>query len=60
MTDWRALCLKLRDAVQAEGEAMRWGAGAAPQARRELAAVWAEVATAEKLDTESNTGDKQV
>lgn len=50
--DWRALCLKVRDAVAAEGEAMRWSSGVGA-ARRKLAAVWEEVAQAERLPVET-------
>lgn len=50
--DWRALCLKLRDAVQAEGQAMQWGAGV-KRARRELSAVWNEIEEAEKFPVET-------
>lgn len=50
--DWRALCLKLRDAVQAEGQAIQWGAGV-KRARRELGVVWEEVEQAEKSPVET-------
>jgi hypothetical protein len=49
--DWRTLCIKLRDAVLAEGEASRWGIGS-KRARRELATVWKEVEDAERLPVE--------